>query len=203
MGHIRQIIGRYKYLFQAALAQKLVKLDIDLGIRTADRKLLEQVILPFFAQDDHYDNILFVGCEWYTRKYNKMFAQRNYWTMEMDPELAPYGGAQHIIGKVETVGAHFEPNSLDLVVCNGVFGWGLDQKADIETAFEGIFTCLKPSGIFLLGWNDVPEHSPIPLAQLMSLGKFKDWIFPPLSTSNMLASEATQHRYHFYQKPLV
>jgi len=57
MGHIRQIIGRYKYLFQAALAQKLVKLDIDLGIRTADRKLLEQVILPFFAQDDHYDNI--------------------------------------------------------------------------------------------------------------------------------------------------
>ena len=203
MRHIRKIVGRYKYRFQAALAQKLVKLDIDLGIRTADRKMLEQDILPFFARDDSYHNILFVGCEWYTRKYNKMFLQRNYWTMEMNPELAPYGGAQHIISKIETIGAHFEANSLDLVVCNGVFGWGLDQKTDIEQAFAGIFKCLKPGGVFLLGWNDVPEHSPVPLADLESLGKFKTWMFPPLAASNVLASEATQHRYNFYQKPLV
>ena len=203
MRHIRQIIGRYKYRFQAALAQKLVKLDIDLGIRTPDRKMLKQDILPFFAQDDSYHNILFVGCEWYTRKYNKMFLPRNYWTMEMNPELAPYGGAQHIVGKIETIGAHFEANSLDLVVCNGVFGWGLDQKPDIEQAFAGIFKCLKPGGVFLLGWNDVPEHRPVPLRDLESLGKFKAWLFPPLSKSNVLASEAIQHRYNFYQKPLL
>ena len=72
MGHIRQILGKYKYRFQAALAQKLVKLDIDLGIRTSDRKMLEQDILPFFAKDKNYNDILFVGCEWYTRKYNQI-----------------------------------------------------------------------------------------------------------------------------------
>jgi len=203
MGHIRQILGKYKYRFQAALAQKLVKLDIDLGIRTSDRKMLEQDILPFFAKDKKYDDILFVGCEWYTRKYNKLFAGHNYWTMEMDQDLAPYGGRQHIVDKVEAVRAHFEPNSLDLVVCNGVFGWGLNQKADIEQAFGGIFECLKPGGIFLLGWNDVPEHSPVPLDNLESLADFRDWTFSPLSASQLLASEATQHRYHFYQKSLV
>ncbi len=203
MGHIRQILGKYKYRLQAALAQRLVRLDIDLGIRTPDRKMLEHDILPFFAKTEKYNDILFVGCEWYTRKYNRLFAEHNYWTMEMDPNLAPYGGPQHIVGKVEDVSDHFEPGSLHLVVCNGVFGWGLDQREDIEQAFGGIFKCLKPGGIFLLGWNDVPKHSPVPLGSLESLESFTPWVFPPLSASTLLASEATQHRYRFYQKEFV
>jgi hypothetical protein len=54
-------------------------------MRTRDRDTLEQVILPHFAKRRDMRSVLFVGCAWYTRHYEKMFAGRVYRTIDPDP----------------------------------------------------------------------------------------------------------------------
>ncbi len=200
--NMRKQLGDYKYRFFEKMARKLVKYNIDLGIATPDRALLEQKILPFFAADADYQSVLFVGCEWYTRQYNGIFKERDYYTMEMDGALAPYGADQHIIDKIENIQNHFKTNQLDLVLCNGVYGWGLNAQADIEKAFHGIYESLRPGGIFMLGWNDAEGHRPVPLSIIESLKRFNTWSQSPLDTDSFVANVKTGHTYNFYQKPL-
>jgi len=198
--NMRKQLGDYKYRFFEKIARKLVKYDIDLGIQTTDRILLEQKILPFFEAHTDYKSILFVGCEWYTRKYNSIFKEKDYYTMEMDGDLAPYGADQHIIDQIENIQNHFKTGQLDLVLCNGVYGWGLNAQDDIEKAFDGIYETLRPGGIFMLGWNDAEGHRPVPLHILESLKRFNRWQQSPLNTNSFVANAKTGHTYNFYQK---
>ena len=101
----------------------------------------------------------------------------------MDPAAARYGARRHIVDTLENICAHFPAGELDAIVCNGVFGWGLDERAAVERAFGGWFECLRPGGVFVLGWNDVPDHCPFPPRDSRSLGRFVPWTFPPLAAS--------------------
>lgn len=88
----------------------------------------------------------------------------------------------------------------DLIVCNGVFGWGLDQRDDCERAFMACFTRLKPGGHFMLRWNDVPAHSPLPLASRQGLARFTPQALPVLGTAHLLVDAQTRHVFDFYVK---
>ena len=46
---------------------------IESYLTTEDRWVLEQVIFPYFIQQDEYKNILFVVCHWYTKGYDISF----------------------------------------------------------------------------------------------------------------------------------
>src|SRR5215831_3432238 len=62
-----------------------------------DRRVLEQIIFPYFLNDQSFRSVLFVGCDWYTRGYNKIFeAQKKYITIDADPDKRKYGAKQHI-----------------------------------------------------------------------------------------------------------
>src|SRR6516165_8978951 len=106
---------------------------VESYLRNEDRRVLEQVIFPSFLEADRYGDILFVGCHWYTQGYNKRFEERkkNYWTIEIRPAMRKYGAKQHIVDAMQNIGKHFKPDSLDLILCNGVFGWGLDARPDV------------------------------------------------------------------------
>jgi hypothetical protein len=100
----------------------------DFYQKTEDRKILEDTILPAIAGSPEYQRILFIGCDWYTRGYQRVFAGRDYWTLEIDSSKSKYGARQHIVDSAENLALHFKPNSLDIIVCNGVIGWGLDDR---------------------------------------------------------------------------
>jgi len=170
-------------------------------MRTPDRDTLEQVILPAYAARLDIKTVLFVGCAWYTGHYERMLPGRVYWTIDPDPWKKRFGARRHIVAGLESIDAHIAPASLDLIICNGVFGWGLDDRAACERAFDGCFTALRPAGELIIGWNDVLEHRPLDLVTLQSLARFRPLTFEPLRSSQFLANPENRHVFNFYAKP--
>lgn len=173
-------------------------LGVDFSMRTPDRQVLEQVILPALKDDPAVETILFVGCDWYTHKYERLFEDRTYWTLEIDPGKDMFGSRRHVTDSLVEVGRHFAPETFDVVVCNGVFGWGLDEKSDVEKAFRGVRECLKPGGFLVLGWNDVDEHRPQPLPSYQWFSTFRPYVFPPVNTSQYETGTENRHIYSFF-----
>ena len=137
-------------------------------MRTLDRDTLEQIILPAYAARSDIRTVLFVGCAWYTRHYERMLPGRAYWTIDPDPWKKRFGARRHIVAGLESIDAHIAPASLDLIICNGVFGWGLDDRADCERAFQGCLILTFGGGVnevqrdlialFGTGLPRVPRH---------------------------------------------
>ncbi|MEZ5081799.1 MAG: hypothetical protein R2878_14320 [Thermoleophilia bacterium] len=118
----------------------LLALGIDLHMRTEDRRVLQAEILPWLSGLHRGGRVLFVGCEWYTRGYRRWFDPDGYRTMDIDPAKAAHGATQHVTDSMANMAHHFPAGSLDLVICNGVIGWGLDDPADIEAALSATHT---------------------------------------------------------------
>lgn len=173
-------------------------LGVDFSMRTPDREVLETVILPALQQDAGIRTILFVGCDWYTHKYERLFQDRTYWTLEIDPSKRPFGSRLHVTDSLSAVAEHFAPETFDAIVCNGVFGWGLDDERDVEKAFQGCHDCLKPGGLLVMGWNDVDVHRPQPLEAYRWYPAFRPYVFPPLGTSRYETGTENRHVYSFF-----
>jgi SAM-dependent methyltransferase len=168
--------------------------------RSHDRYILEDVIFPYFLCRSDYHHILFVGTDWYTCRYHHLFKEKYYVTLDIDPASQKYGSPQcHVIDSMANLAAHFSTGELDLVICNGVFGWGLNDKNAVESAFRASHTCLRKGGILVFGWNDIPERLPFPTEEIGSLRLFKKLPFPPLETARFL-TDNLRHTFDFYIK---
>ncbi len=179
----------------------LVFCGIDQFKDTDDRHVLERIVFPYFVQRSEFSKILFVGCSWYTRGYKVIFRDKDYWTLDILASKRKYGAKNHIHDSLENLPLSFREGELDLIICNGVFGRGLNDPDNIETAFRGCSHCLREGGLFVLGWNDVPGSCPLPLEECQSLKLFDRYVFPPLSTSQYLTANPNRHTYSFYTKP--
>ncbi len=186
------------YRYAAILLRNAVGLPNRL--HSPDRDVLERVVLPAYARLPGMRRVLFVGSDWFTRHYEKLFPGQEYWTLDPDPWKRKFGARRHIVAGLQSLDAHFDESHFDLILCNGVFGWGLDERDDCERAFLACFTRLKPGGHFMHGWNDVPAHSPLPLASLRSLARFTPQPLPVLGTARFLADAQTRHVFDFYVK---
>ena len=168
-------------------------------LKNEDRRVLEQVIFQYFLRREVCRDVLFVGCDWYTEGYNKWFEEKkNYWTIDVDPSSRKYGAKQHIVDRLQDLGRHFQVGTFDVIVCNGVFGWGLDARPDVEQAFLACYRCLRDDGVLVIGWDDVEERCPFPLEQCRSLRVFAPFTFPPLGTSEYQTATPYRHTYTFY-----
>ena len=179
----------------------LVTAGIDFYLKTEDREILEDTILPAIASSQHYQHILFIGCDWYTRGYKKLFADRDYWTLEIDPAKRKYGARQHIVDTAENLTRHFKPGSLDFILCNGVIGWGLNKREGIESMLEASWDCLRERGVLLIGWNNVPERLPVVLSELKALRRFKPYVLPQLGVAELTTNTDLRHTYSLFTKP--
>jgi len=115
------------------------------SILTTDRIVLEHQIFKHYAAHAELQNILFVGCDADTAGYHETyFHDRRFVTVEPNELNRDFGAREHIVGTLEELGKHIPAGSLDLIICNGVFGWGLDDRADCERAFGACFDALRP-----------------------------------------------------------
>lgn len=185
---------------QGYVRKLLMPLGFDFYLAMDDRRVLETIILPFFSRDPQYRRVLFLGCDWYTRGYRKFFPARSYWTLDANPQQARHGARLHVTDVAQNVGRHFEPEMLDLIICNGVYGWGLDELADFETVIAGCHAALRQGGVFLLGWDDNARRRPFPLEQSRTLAQFQRFVFPPLATEHYLTANPGRHTFDFYIK---
>ena len=164
--------------------------------------MLEQVILPAYAQRSDITRVLFVGCAAYTQHYGELFSGREYWTMDPAPRLRKYGSAHHITDTLQNLGQHVEPGYFDLIVCNGVLGWGLNAPDEADAAFATCFTHLRAGGDLLLGWNDVVLRNRVLPDDVAALQRFQRVPMGPSQTARWRIDVANCHVFDFYQKPL-
>jgi SAM-dependent methyltransferase len=181
--------------------QLLILFRVDIRKRTDDRRVLEQIIFPSVGDNADYRRILFVGCDWYTRSYSKFFAKRKkeYWTIDVDSSKSRFGSKLHIVDTCENIAKHFQPNQLDVIFFNGVIGFGLTGKEEIERSFQVMREVLRPGGLLVFGWNDVPEYRPFPIEQIEALKLFKPTAVESLG-SRYLTNTKIRHTYNFYAK---
>jgi len=175
-------------------------LGVNLYQYADDRRVLEETILPYFAKRDEYSRILFVGCAWYTQHYQRVFEGKEYWTIEADPARGRFGAKRNILDSLQNVSDHFASDSLDVILCNGVLGWGLNERRQITQAFDASADCLRPGGVFVLGWSDIPFHRPCRPEDCESLRRMRPFEFPPLRTARHRCRGTGRHTYDFYLK---
>jgi SAM-dependent methyltransferase len=180
----------------------------SLHLNTPDRYVLEGSIIPYFVNRNEFYKILFVGCDWFTKPYNNYFKDKEYWTIEIDENRKKYGSKRHIVDSLLNLNNHFTNDYFDVIVYNGVFGWGINSREDTETSFQQCFQCLRPGGILVFGWNDIPEAKPFPvIEECQTLQKFEPYFFHPLSTIQYSVPDKSdeqkfRHVFNFYMKPL-
>ncbi len=131
-------------------------------IASADRRLLEGDLLRGYAADPRLRKLLFIGCEWYTQDYAALFDpdRARFRTVDIDPAKARYGSADHVVAPMQEMHRHIAPGSIDVIVCNGVYGFGVNDRAELARAFAAAHAVLVPGGRLLLGWNDVNVLGP-------------------------------------------
>lgn len=166
-----------------------------------DRYLLEQIIFPELCRLGRLKAIVFVGCDNYTEHYERFFPGRTFITIDRDPGKARYGAQRHLVDSVTNLNAHFEPGSIDAVICNGVIGWGLDDPRDIARAARAMFNCLREGGTLILGWDDVRERRLPALDELFEACGFEPLTLPPFPCPVYETLTELRHVYGFYAKP--
>jgi SAM-dependent methyltransferase len=200
-----RIIDSLKSILPQELKDTAFKIRNSLGltipIRTDDRLILEQIVIPHFASQRNTHRVLFVGCEWYTRHYKRFFMGKEYWTIDFDPSKSAYGSkGRHIVDSIENISTYFTENYFDLIICNGVFGWGLNTREQTKSAFSGCHKLLRTGGHFVLGWNDIPQSKPFPPEECPALRQFNSYIFPALGATQHIPVTNNGHTFNFYVK---
>jgi hypothetical protein len=177
------------------------RLGMAAPMLTEDRRVLEEIIFDRFCSDPHIRTVLFVGCDSYTAHYQRQyFAKHDYWTIDPDVARRRFGATKHVIARLEELDRHFPSGFFDLIICNGVYGWGLNSAEDCDSAMSQCFSCLTDAGHLLIGWNDVPGRDPAPLSDVHSLSRFYKCSFPAFGSWQYRTDTLNQHTYYFYEK---
>ena len=197
--------GQKFQLFKWRLAKDFIAL-IPKRWRTLtdDRQILEQVIFKELFVSRQYGKILFVGCDSYTRWYPLLFewaGDLTFATVEPEARKKKYGSRRHhTIGRFQDLQEipsfrHF----YDLVIFNGVFGFGTDMPEDKVRIFETSACLLKPGGVFLIGYNDMEGNYRFDL-NLPQENGFEAFPIPGLHVSDFLTQEQNHHRFVCFRR---
>ena len=140
------------------------RLLTDVFDHLPDRRYMEASILPALASLKP-SRLLDVGVETYTAHYGQWFPPEpecEYWTLDLNPGVARLRPPErHIVANVLDVASFFEPGSLDVVIMNGPFGYGIDRLDEQERTIEVVRTLLRPGGRLLVGWDLAPDGRPV------------------------------------------
>jgi hypothetical protein len=176
-------------------------LRLPTPLTTEDRRVLERVIFPYYSSRPDIRSVLFVGCEWYTSHYNRaFFHDHDYWTIEPSAQSRKHGGPRHVVAPLERLSEFFRDGYFDLIICNGVYGFGLDSLEQCEAAFTQCHSRLRAGGHLVFGWTDVPARTPVPLESIGSLNLFNRFVFPPFDSWRYVTDTPYAHTYDFYCK---
>jgi hypothetical protein len=180
-------------------------------LKSADRHILETVILPWLSAGPKVRRILFVGCAEYTAGYERYFAGHDYYTIDVDPSAVVYGAGpgHHFVDSVEHADSYFKASSLHAILLNGVFGYGLDDAQQAEKTVALCHDLLVERGVLIVGWNDLPQCKPFEPLSLLAWARFDRLEFDVLAVApgvrrlrrgDYLVDDDYQHVFSFFEK---
>lgn len=185
-------------------------------MKLPDRVLLEKTILPALAADPRLPRVLLAGCDRRSAGYHRIFSGKTCWTLDRRKTRAVFGGPRHIVGELGALGKKIPAGGLDLIVLNGLLGFGLDDPEAAEAVYAACWRALRRGGILVLGWNRVPEFRKLHPARRGVLRRFRRHAFAPVGGSRRsldyffwrkspsgppLRARRWNHTFDFYRKP--
>lgn len=195
---IYKAISRFK---RRIIHPILLFFKVKVRLKTNDRIQLEQLIFNEIINNPRLHSILFVGCDYYNKHYSDFFLDKDYWTIEPSIKRSKYGSKDHHISDyIQNLEKYDKQIFFDVIIMNGVYGWGLNAQEDIEKAILCCYDSMKKDGIFILGWNNIPQRTPVPLETIKELRLFKLHNFIPGTNSRLEANTANNHIFDFYIK---
>jgi SAM-dependent methyltransferase len=129
--------------------------------RNPGRIALVNEILPAYAKLG--GRILWIGCRRYTNSYGRLLSKDGgeCWTTDIEPTHAKWGEKhRHFTCDVVEIDKLIPSEAFDTVLCNGVFGFGVDTREAQLAALQAMGSILKPGGRLLLGWNTERVEDP-------------------------------------------
>lgn len=160
----------------------------------SDRRYMTRNILPTIAAAG-FRKVLFVGTRGYTAAYGKMFdgTGTEFWTSDIDPDAARYGApGRHVTCDVGEIDRHFPAGTFDLVILNGILGWGVDSRVAMRGVFRALNRTLAPGGLLLVGWNADRLADPATLP-------FVEALFQPTGFGHLPGRKAFSDVTHVYR----
>ena len=143
--------------------------DYEEKARLPSRQFLERTIMPWLL--NNRQTVLFVGTAAYTYPYYRGFERTGVRLVTIDPHPRGdlWGARHHIEGSIldQKVLAGLQP--FDAIICNGVFGFGIDSIDEMNRALEIFSGLLKPQGLLVLGWNKGCSEDPTALQKYQIL----------------------------------
>jgi SAM-dependent methyltransferase len=173
------------------------ELNVRRTTRDPGRILLVNEILPAFASFG--GRILWVGCRRYTSEYGSLLSRHGgeCWTVDIEIAHARWGEAgRHFTWDLTSIDQLIAYETFDSVLCNGVFGFGVDTRESQLAALMAMGRILKPAGRLLLGWNTDRVEDPLSLDLLQSVYVADD----PLGKGARLAVPEAGYVYEFLRR---
>jgi SAM-dependent methyltransferase len=181
------------------------KLNIDFRLRAANRQFLEQSVFGYInrmaGQAPGTIKTLFVGVDKHNWHYPRLL-KTEFHSLDIEAGKAVYGQpGRHWTGSATSVAGHYGDNAFDVVVANGLLGFGIDEAQGCRHLLENCEAVLKPGGLLVLGYNDRSDR--VPYAVLpMALGLFDEFTPPIAEVAGALhrVDDSFQHVYLFLTK---
>lgn len=125
---------------------------------TDDRRILEDRIFAALFRASGPRRILSVGCHPYSAWYADLFNVHPfiaYETVDPDPAAAKFGSALHhwprgFSDLKDEAALH---GAYDVILINGVFGYGIDSEIEKRQAFATSAALLKKGGLLIIGYR--------------------------------------------------
>ncbi|MGE4065015.1 MAG: hypothetical protein AB7E79_16745 [Rhodospirillaceae bacterium] len=172
--------------------------------RLPSRIFLKDQVIPALAAEGR-KRMLFVG----TRSYNRSAYERcrtegiEVWSVDLDPAAAPWGApAGHFIGGIADIDKLAPGMAFDVVIYNGVLGWGVNTAEDAIASLAAIRRVTTPGALVFIGWNpgrtDGAEVAALrPRLKRIAVGQIPEEIeFPPKG-----GAQRYPHRYELFTIP--
>ncbi|MBO9329061.1 hypothetical protein A6B37_01670 [Achromobacter sp. HZ01] len=180
MRKLRYLLKRAVFKLSPRAAERL---NIDFRLQAENRRFLEQAVFGYIntmAVDAGGPlKTLFVGLDKHNWHYRRLL-DTEFYTLDIEARQAVYGRpGRHWTGSATRMAGHYGGNVFDVVVANGLLGFGIDEIRDFEQLLENCEAVLKPGGLLVLGYNDLTER--VPYLVLPTALRLFDAFRPPIA----------------------
>jgi SAM-dependent methyltransferase len=171
-----------------------------------NRDFLEQAILGYVNRTPQVaarpKRCLFVGLDKYNWHYHRKM-EVEFHTIDFDAENAVYGRpGRHVTGCVKQLTSYYDSGFFDVIINNGLVGYGIDNATDFARMMQECHAALAPGGELVLGFNDRPDKCDFPVRDSAALSLFEPFVPPIAGVSDVVHKfeDASQHIYLFLKK---
>lgn len=164
-----------------------------------DRRFLSEYIVPAVISTMP-KRVLWVGVQPYTLRtlYQMENSGIEVSTIEPWDGMSQFGSSKHhMVSGIGDLGRHVRPATYDIIIINGVIGWGLDDERMIKDAVKVMHTHLKKDGVLVVGHNKLPNRGS---CCGYFLPFFSPYAFGGLPAIHEDPNSETKHVFEFFIK---